>query len=106
MEYIEFGVDARRGINVLDLEVTLWKRVGDTCFVAKPWVLEFEKVDVGSVVKPSMVIPYQMQGKLLKEILKVIDQQGLKLDTDLKMEGELKATKYHLEDMRKLLKVR
>ena len=39
-------------------------------------------------------------------IVKAIQDQGIKRDNEYTLEGELKATKFHLKDMRQLLKLK
>ena len=55
--------------------------------------------------KPVLVLGGREANQILKELAEAIDKQGVKTDQDAKTEGLLQATKYHLEDMRTLLKL-
>jgi len=52
-----------------------------------------------------MKVPDHLSLIFLKKFAEAIDEQGIKTDMDAKIEGTLEATKYHLEDLRKLLKL-
>lgn len=39
-------------------------------------------------------------------LAEALDKQGIKTDKDAKIQGTLEATRYHLEDLRKLLKLK
>ena len=66
------------------------------------------------VLKEFEEIPFEFMMKIsnflandfLKALAEALDQQGIKTDKDAKIAGTLEATKYHLEDMRKLLKLK
>jgi len=72
--------------------------------VAKPVKLEYEKVDDSAMeTKPTLLIPHGLASKFLKAALKAIEREGIKSKSTATMEGLLEATKYHLEDMRKII---
>lgn len=48
---------------------------------------------------------YFFDEETAKMILEQLLQQGVRPDDEAKREGEIKATKYHLEDLRNLLKL-
>ncbi len=50
-------------------------------------------------------IPNNVLEEMIKAFAEMANEKGMKLDADLKREGQLEATKYHLEDLRKLLKL-
>jgi hypothetical protein len=70
-------------------------------YVAKPVELIFEECTFES--KPTMKLSYIYSDALLKAFAAALAEQGIKTDNDHKIEGLLKATLYHLEDMRKLV---
>lgn len=85
------------------MSVDLWV-VEEDCrgnrLIAKPVVLEFEKVDEYSPAEPTMKFQrIADMDKFLKEFVKAIIDEGHCDDG----QGETKALKYHLEDMRKLV---
>jgi hypothetical protein len=71
-------------------------------FVVKPWQLFWEHIAQGEIVEPSFALSTQGQGikEFLKKIQESIELTGVSIETQ--SSGELKATKCHLEDMRKL----
>jgi hypothetical protein len=74
--------------------------------VVKPVKLETVEVKKGMPVSgPTMSIPYPEAGQFMDSMAEALDEQGVKTDKDSKIIGTLEATRYHLEDMRKILKV-
>ena len=62
----------------------------------------FEEIPPEFIMKLSSFIA----NDFLEALAEALDQQGIKTDKDAKIAGTLEATKYHLEDMRKLLKLK
>ena len=50
-------------------------------------------------------IPHTIANELFESLAEALDSKGIKTDKDAKIQGTLEATKYHLEDMRKLLRI-
>ena len=63
---------------------------------------DFEEIPQDFMMKLSSFIA----NDFLQALAEALDQQGIKTDKDAKIAGTLEATKYHLEDMRKLLKLK
>ena len=59
----------------------------------------YQVVEHGAKYEPS----FYLRVEELKALGDAIAGMGIKLDSDMKREGILEATKYHLEDMRKLV---
>lgn len=51
-------------------------------------------------------IPEHLKDALFKALAETLDQKGVKTENDHKIAGTLEATRYHLEDMRQLLKLK
>lgn len=68
----------------------------------------YENTSSGTVLPKEcfMEIPLPIWSDMLKAFAELASGKGIKLESDLKREGQLEATKYHLEDMRKLLKLK
>ena len=60
---------------------------------------EYEKIPDEFILK----IPNIMAAQFFQAFAEALDQQGIKTENDFKIQGLLEATKYHLEDMRKLV---
>jgi len=84
----------------------LFQRKEGRMYVAKPIEFVFHEVNEYDIKEPTLMIPDTMARSLLKDIAENLDKLGIKTIQDAKIEGELNATKYHLEDLRKLLKLR
>ena len=70
-------------------------------YVAKEIVLEFEEVPEGAFFKaPTLRINWHDSKDFMAAIKEALDGEKLPASA---VEGELKATKVHLEDMRKLV---
>ena len=54
---------------------------------------------------PVLTLSGREANQILKELAEAIDRQGVKTDQDAKTEGLLEATKYHLEDLRRIMKI-
>ncbi len=83
---IYFGFEDNKGLNI-----------------AKPVKLEYNRIDEGGEAKPTFLIPRGVASNFLEAILGAIEDQGIKPESTSKTEGLLEATKYHLEDMRKIV---
>jgi len=72
--------------------------------MAKPMVLDFEEIDYQNkgIPEPSLKLTNNFAQPFLKALAEALDKQGVKTENDFKIQGLLEATKYHLEDMRKL----
>lgn len=67
-------------------------------FLARPMVLAFDPVPNGQFANPSLEINGFMSREFLPALANALAESGYRAEsTDA---GELKATKYHLEDMR------
>jgi hypothetical protein len=73
--------------------------------VAKPVELEFVPMEEGKISQPTVSINSLEGQQLLKSLIEELENQGIRADKEAKNEGELIASKYHLEDLRKLLKI-
>jgi len=75
-------------------------------FISKPIKLEMEEYEEGADYKPTIIIPRHYSQEFLKNLAEELDYKGVKTDNDAKIKGTLDATKFHLEDLRKLLKLK
>ena len=50
-------------------------------------------------------LPYELCQKFFKAMAETLDERGIKTENDSKLQGTMEAMRYHLEDMRKLLKL-
>lgn len=57
-------------------------------------------------VKPFLTLSHLLAKELFKGLAEALDNSGIKTDSTHKLEGTLNATKYHLEDLRQMLKLR
>ena len=69
---------------------------------------ESTQVEEGMVIPEEFImkVPGYMANALLKSLAEALSERGVKTKMDATMEGQLDATKYHLEDLRKLLKIK
>ena len=74
-------------------------------FIAQPMKLVFKKFDEYLETQPSIKIGRHF-GKVtnfMKNLATALAQAGYEPEVEKELKGELKSTKYHLEDMRKLV---
>ena len=74
-------------------------------YLAQPVKLEFKKSIRGDSCKPTLTINGCFTEEFLNALAEELDKKGIKTDKDAKIAGTLDATRYHLEDLRKLLKL-
>lgn len=75
-------------------------------YIVKPMEMTLEPYKEGEHRDPSLRIGYDMAPQFLKALAEALAEEGVKTDNDHKIQGLLDATKYHLEDMRKLMKLK
>jgi len=74
-------------------------------YIAKPLNLIFEEVKDGYVVEPTIEISSFMAEDFLRAWADVLKEYGIIKKETTEINGALEATKYHLEDLRQLLKL-
>ena len=74
--------------------------------VAKPVELEWVEQEPGTIAEPTLVLDGFWAEEFLRAFAEALDEKGIRTDKDARIEGNLEATRYHLEDLRTLLKLR
>lgn len=72
-------------------------------YVCKPVNLELVEHNLGEITEPTIRINHFLAPEFLKALAEALDKHEIKTDNDFKIQGLLTATKYHLEDMRKIV---
>ncbi len=90
------------------LDIYFIDRRGDRLHVAQPVDLIFEEVQPGEAPKhgPTLRLYDGWGEELLQAFAEALDKRNIKTEKDAKIEGTLEATRFHLEDLRRLLKLR
>ncbi len=70
-------------------------------YIAKPVNLEFVELEAGS--NPTLRLSNSTSGEFLKALAEALDKNGIKTESDFKIQGLLEAKNFHLEDMRSLV---
>ena len=82
-------------------------REGMDTYCAQTSKLEFKKIDADNrKLVPLFELPKELADQFFKALAEALDEKDIKTDNDFKIKGLLDATKYHLEDLRKLLKLK
>ena len=72
--------------------------------IGKDGFFEIDSVPEGAVIKPFFRINgFFWQGDFLESFANAIRETGVAPESEAKLSATLEATKYHLEDMRKLV---
>ena len=87
------------------IEFLIYKEQNGKKYIAQPVEIIFEEHKEGKAIKPTLTIGGFFEGEFLNALAEALDEKGIKTDKDAKIEGTLGATRYHLEDLRKLLKL-
>jgi len=88
--------------NALDILFAFEREGADTLLV-QPVLLERKPAE--GPWKPTFSLNRREAQDFIKAVVEFADQNHIKPESNAKLEGELKATAYHLEDLRHLLKI-
>lgn len=86
--------------------IGIFNEVNGKRYIAKPVKFEFVECEEGVSVEPTIRLGMTTAQQFLKALAEALDKQGVKTDKDAKIEGLLEATRYHLEDIRKVAKIK
>lgn len=84
------------------LELYFYTDQGERRSICKPLDMVFQDHVNGELVEPSLTIKGRHANNFLQEMANVCYKEGVRPEGQAILENELTATKYHLEDMRKL----
>lgn len=99
----------RGGLYLNSVSVAFTEKEHDKVFACNFYTGERKEIDlnVGEIPEKFILkIPGFLADSFFKSFAEVLDKQGVKTDNDAKIQGTLDATKYHLEDLRTLLKIK
>ena len=90
------------------VNIIFFYREGEKVYKAKNVELEFEEIKEYAAIddKATIVLSSFKAHELLRSLAEALDEKDIKTDKDAKIQGTLSATRYHLEDLRKLLKLK
>lgn len=87
------------------VEIYIGRGRGSGFEVAQPVELIFKSAKPEEVSEPTLRLGEYYAHELLQALAEGFDSIGIRTDKDAKIEGTLGATRYHLEDLRSLLKL-
>ena len=87
------------------LNIALYYDANGKRYIAKPIELVFEELPECSVVEPTLKVCQSEAIELLQSMAEELDKKGIDTEKDAKIKGTLEATRVHLQDLRKLLKL-
>jgi len=67
--------------------------------------INYVEQEQATIVRPTFILHDEAE-LFLKACAEELARQGIKTDNDHKIEGKLEATRYHLEDLRAMLKLK
>lgn len=85
------------------VHMTLYTKQDGQYYVVKPVSLELTKADGHCALTPTISLNGPSAEGFLQSLAKALDNQGIKTDSDHRVQGTLDATKVHLDDMRNLV---
>lgn len=85
------------------VDFLLYREVGHKVFYVKPVEFRFEEKTEGNWAVPTFTIGDNSAKEMLQELADMLDQKKIYPSTKPPLTNELIATKYHLEDMRRLV---
>lgn len=98
---IKVYLDYERHLNAVSMWIVGIKENGNRVFV-KPVDMTFEEVEEGAYREPTFRFDRHFADEFLESLAGELINMGYRPDELKAKEGELTATKYHLEDMRKI----
>lgn len=102
MEIEIYNIPFRKSV-----EIMFFKETPEGRYRTKPMTIEWEKERPGEVYpKASLTVEGGDSETFLQVLAEALARHGVKTDKDAKIEGTLQATRYHLEDMREMLKLK
>lgn len=88
------------------LEIIFWEERDGKVYAVQPMEMIFKECPGGATTGPSLRIAGAYANEFMKAFAEALDKKGVKTENDHKIAGTLEATRFHLEDMRKLLKLK
>src|SRR5947209_16586587 len=88
------------------LALYFYERRNGKTYAAKPVELVFAEVGESSPFPPTLQMDYFYAEPFLEALAEALDKAGVKTEHDATIQGQLDATRYHLEDLRTLLKLK
>jgi hypothetical protein len=88
------------------IDILIYEEREGKRYIAQPVTLVFKEWKEGETIEPTLTVAHFLEDEFLKALAEALDEKGIKTDKDAKIEGLLEATRHHLEDLRRLLKLR
>lgn len=101
----DFGVVIGNDAITGDLSLYFYERRDGRTYAAKPVDLVFSPVDDQEPTLPTIRVSPIFADAFLAALAEALNDAGVKIDKDAKLQGTLDATRFHLEDLRTLLKL-
>lgn len=111
MNFNSWRVSVERPIWGAGINLYFWRSTGEGEVQILTWdgesqiILNHKAGTPIDGIKPTLFINSESQQEILKALADALDAEGVKTDNDHKLIGTLDATRYHLEDLRKLMKL-
>ena len=88
-----------------EILIYIFERIGNKTRVIEPVQLVTKEIglDPNEKMEPFLRLDHRFSSGFLKAFAKAIDEEGIKTDSDAKIQCTLEATKFHLKDLRMLL---
>jgi len=91
------------------IQLYIVQRVNGKVYAAQPLDLVFKEIkEPDRAINPSATLQLDevMGRELFQALAEALDKEGIKTPSQHNLVGQLDATKYHLEDLRELLKLK
>jgi hypothetical protein len=87
-------------------EIIIYEERDGKRYVAKPVEFVFKEYKDGKMVEPTIRLGQEFSIPFMQAMADELSKNGIRTEMDKQNEGSLAATKYHLSDLRKLLKIK
>ena len=103
----EFKIEILQDWGAWGLRFGFFQEREGKIYICKPMKMEYIPISAdGSFTEASLTLPNPLGQEFCQKMAEALSKRGVKTDNDHKIIGILEATKYHLEDLRQLLKLK
>lgn len=87
-------------------DIIIYQEINGKKYVAKPVEFIFEEYTPATSIEPTIKLSHEFAASFMQAMADELRNNGIRTKQDEINEGELVATKHHLSDLRKLLKIK
>ncbi len=103
MDNSEWHVRVNRPIDMLGLQIFMYRKWNGQVFVVEPMKLIERQVESGELVEPSLFLNEFTAKPLIKALGDAVNDLGMKTESEELLLGQMAAMKEHMKDLQKII---